>query len=236
MQDALEGRRYAEEYVQTLTHEIKSPLSAIRGAAELLQEDMPRAQQARFLGNIRSETDHIGCSVERVLELATIENRRGRPEIAPIDMSALIHTVVGSQEHQCAAKALQVETHIPDKLTLTANEFLLHQALANLLQNAIDFSPAGGTVVVGAASDAKQVTLTVTDEGPGVPDYAREKIFERFYSLTRPGTGRKSTGLGLNFVREVAQVHDGTIRLSNRPQGGARAEFALPQDGAGGRA
>lgn len=236
MQDALEGRRYAEEYVQTLTHEIKSPLSAIRGAAELLQEDMPRAQQARFLGNIRSETDRIGCIVERMLELATLENQRGRPEMAPVDMSALIHTVVESQEHQCAAKGLQVETRIPDKLTLAANEFLLHQALANLLQNAIDFSPAGGKVMVEAASDAKQVTLTVTDEGPGVPDYAREKIFERFYSLARPGTGRKSTGLGLNFVREVAQLHDGTIRLSNRPQGGTCAELALPRNGAGARA
>jgi len=66
------------------------------------------------------------------------------------------------------------------------------------------------------------------DEGPGIPEYAQGRIFERFYSLARPGTGKKSTGLGLNFVHEVAQLHDGTIRVTNRPAGGAIAELRLP--------
>ena len=76
------------------------------------------------------------------------------------------------------------------------------------------------------------MTVTVTDEGPGIPDYALGRIFERFYSLGRPDTGRKSTGLGLNFVREVAKSHGGTVRVVNRPdrpEGGALAELILPR-------
>jgi two-component system sensor histidine kinase CreC len=231
MQEALEGRRYAEEYVQTLTHELKSPLSGIRGAVELLHEDMPVQQRARFLGNIRTETDRIGHIVERMLELATLENRRERPETAPVDVSAIVNSIGETHEPQLVARRLQLEIDVPARLTVTANAFLLHQALANLLQNAIDFSPAGGKVSVAVTVDGAQAVFTVMDEGPGIPEYAQSRIFERFYSLARPGTGKKSTGLGLNFVREVAQLHDGTIRVTNRPAGGATAELRLPLAG-----
>jgi two-component system sensor histidine kinase CreC len=229
MQEALEGRRYAEEYVQTLTHELKSPLSAIRGAAELLHEDMPPQQQARFVANIRTETERVGRIVERMLELAKLENQRDRPEMAPIDVGAMVNTILETHEPQLAARRLEMEVDVPTGLTVMGNAFLLHQAVANLLQNATDFSPAGGKVTVAAAPDQNQVTLTVTDDGPGVPEYARERIFERFYSLARPDTGKKSTGLGLNFVREVAQLHDGSVRVANCPGRGATAEIRLPR-------
>jgi two-component system sensor histidine kinase CreC len=228
MQEALEGRRYAEEYVQTLTHELKSPLSGIRGAVELLHEGMPPAQQARFLANIRTETDRIGRIVERMLELAKLENQRERPEMAPVDVCAMVNTILETHEPQLAARRLRIETDVPAGVTVTGNAFLLHQALANLLQNAIDFSPPGGVVKVTAAVDEKQVVFAVMDDGPGVPEYAHGRIFERFYSLARPDTGTKSTGLGLNLVREVAQLHDGTVRVTTRPAGGAIAELTLP--------
>ena len=134
-----------------------------------------------------------------------------------------------THEPQLAARRLEMEVDVPTGLTVMGNAFLLHQAVANLLQNAIDFSPAGGKVTVAAAPDQNQVTLTVTDDGPGVPEYARSRIFERFYSLARPDTGKKSTGLGLNLVREVAQLHDGSVRVANCPGRGATAEIRLPR-------
>lgn len=227
MQEALEGRQYAEEYVQTLTHELKSPLSAIRGAAELLQEKMPPQEQARFIANIRGEAERIAHIVDRMLELARLENRREKPEMEPVELSAMVRTVAESHEPLLTGKSLHLEAAVPDGLTIAGNPFLLHQALENLIQNAIEFSPAGGTVRVTVSEDRDRVTISVTDEGPGIPDYALDRIFERFYSLGRPDTGRKSTGLGLNFVREVAKSHGGTIRVGNRPEGGALAELTL---------
>lgn len=228
MQETLEGRQYAEEYAQTLTHELKSPLSAIRGAAELLHEEMPRAQQARFIANIRQETERLARIVERMLELARLENRREKPEMEPVELSSLVRTVAESHEPLLAGKNVKIEITVPDGLTVQANAFLLHQALENLVQNAIEFSPDGGTVRVTVNPDRSQVILSVTDEGPGIPDYALGRIFERFYSLGRPDTGKKSTGLGLNFVREVAKSHGGTIHVLNRPEGGVLAVLSLP--------
>jgi two-component system sensor histidine kinase CreC len=229
MQEALEGRQYAEEYVQTLTHELKSPLSAIRGAAELLQEGMPPQQQARFLANIRTEAERIARIVDRMLELARLENRRERPEMEPVELDAMVRTVAESHEPLLAAKDLNMEIAAPDRLTLNGNAFLLHQALENLVQNAIDFSPKGGTVRVEVTPEGDQVRIAITDQGPGIPDYALGRIFDRFYSLGRPDTGKKSTGLGLNLVREVAKSHGGTVRVVNREGGGALAEMVLPR-------
>ena len=229
MQEALEGRQYAEEYVQTLTHELKSPLSAIRGAAELLQEGMPPQQQARFLTNIRHEAERIARIVDRMLELARLENRREKPDMETVDLNAMVRTVVESHEPLLASKNVTMEISVPDGSTLEGNAFLLHQALENLVQNAIEFSPGGGIVSVIVAAERDRVTLSVTDEGPGIPEYALDRIFDRFYSLGRPDTGKKSTGLGLNLVQEVAKSHGGTIRVTNRPEGGALAELTLPR-------
>jgi two-component system sensor histidine kinase CreC len=229
MQEALEGRQYAEEYVQTLTHELKSPISAIRGAAELLQEEMPPRQRERFIANIRQESERIARIVDRMLELARLENRRERPEMEPVELDAMARTVAESHEPLLAGKDVRIEIAAPDRLTVEGNPFLLHQALENLVQNAIEFSPAGGLVTVTAAVEGDRVRIAVTDEGPGIPDYALDRIFDRFYSLGRPDTGKKSTGLGLTFVREVAKSHGGTARVVNRPEGGALAELVLPR-------
>ena len=229
MQEALEGRQYAEEYVQTLTHELKSPLSAIRGAAELLQEGMPPQQQARFLANIRTEAERIARIVDRMLELARLENRREKPEMEPVELDAMVRTVAESHEPLLAAKGLKMEIAAPDRLTLNGNAFLLHQALENLVQNAIDFSPGGGTVRVEITPEGDRIRIAITDQGPGIPDFALDRIFDRFYSLGRPDTGKKSTGLGLNLVCEVAKSHGGTVRVVNGEGGGALAEMVLPR-------
>jgi two-component system sensor histidine kinase CreC len=98
----------------------------------------------------------------------------------------------------------------------------------NLLQNALEFSPTGGVVTFSARLEPYRVVWRVDDVGPGVPDYALPRVFERFYSLPRPGSTRKSTGLGLALVREIAHLHRGEARLENRSGGGARATFAIP--------
>jgi len=228
MQVSLEGKQYVEEYVQTLTHEIKSPLSAIRGAAELIDDAMPAPQRERFLENIRTESARIGRIVDTMLELAALENRRLQPEMHPLDLGALLAGVIESKAPLLARKGIEVQRPAPASLTVTGNPFLLHQAFANLLQNAIDFSPPGGRIELTTAVSGQTLVLTVADRGAGIPDYAVERVFDKFYSLQRPDSGRKSTGLGLNLVREVVAAHQGTVRLLNRDGGGAQAIVTLP--------
>jgi len=227
MRDALEGRQHAERYTQALAHEVKAPLAAIRGAAELLGEDMPAAQRAKFLGNIRSEGARIQQVVDRLLELSSLEARKALSQTETIDVPALLAEAADVLRPACAGSRVALRVG-GTAATLRGERVLLREALVNLLQNALDFSPAGGVVDLGATVAGGRVTFTVEDRGPGVPDYALPRVFERFYSLPRPDTARKSTGLGLALVREIAHLHGGDATLANRPGGGAIATLWVP--------
>src|SRR5262249_13368784 len=157
-----------------------------------------------------------------------LETRKSLETIEAVPLGALVRAVLESKGPMIATKGIGIDAALDEAIAVRGDRFLLQQAIANLLQNAIDFSPAGGRVAVRTAAQGRSVVLTVEDEGPGIPDYAVEKIFNRFYSLQRPDTGRKSTGLGLNFVKEVATLHGGEIRLENLETKGARATLSLP--------
>lgn len=227
MRESLEGKNYVEQYVQTLTHEIKSPLSAIRGAAELLNEDMPPEQRSLFLNNILNESGRIQDIVDRMLELAALENRKMLAKKEKVDIHSMIKTTIEAQQPLLSKKQLRVEDQVARELIADGDPFLLHQAFSNLLHNAVDFSPQGGRIEVSADRDGDQCRITVRDYGPGIPDYALLKIFDKFYSLQRPDTGKKSTGLGLNLVKEVAALHKGEVRLENCTDVGVLAVLTL---------
>ncbi|MGD9835827.1 MAG: ATP-binding protein, partial [Piscinibacter sp.] len=101
--------------------------------------------------------------------------------------------------------------------------------LGNLLANAVEFSPAGGRIRIALQARPRSVDVTVRDEGPGIPDYADARVFEKFFSLSRPATGKRSTGLGLAFVKEIAELHHGRVTLRNAEGGGALATLSLPR-------
>jgi two-component system, OmpR family, sensor histidine kinase CreC len=228
MQTALEGKAYVERYVQQLTHELKSPLSAIRGSAELLEEDVPLERRRRFLTHIRTEAGRIQDIVDRMLTLAALENNPHLPRIRQVHMAPLVEAVIESKQPLLMAKNIQVVMDIPSEARVTGDDFWLHQAVANLVQNAIDFSRPQGTITIGSRIDGHMLRLCIEDSGTSIPAYAQEKIFEKFYSLKRPDSGRKSTGLGLNLVKQVARLHKGDIRLHNREGRGVQAVLSLP--------
>jgi two-component system sensor histidine kinase CreC len=228
MRTALEGKEYVEHYVQTLTHELKGPLSAIQGAVELMQEDMPVEQRERFLKNVKQEAERMQRVVERLLLIAAVEARRELQDVEPVHMGTLVEDVVESMRPAFVAKGVHLATERAGDPVREGERFLLRQALSTLLQNALDFSPRGGSVVVATADDDDGAKVSVSDEGPGVPDYALNRVFESFYSLPRPDTGEKSSGLGLTFARGVAELHGGSLTIENRPHKGAVATLRLP--------
>ena len=229
MRDVLEGRRYAERYIQTLTHEMKSPLAAIRGAAELLDEEMPVDVRKRFLENIRAETARSERLIDRLLELSAIEGRASLEKPEELDFHAIVARAI-DQARPLADAAHVILTTSADgaPATLRGDAFILRAAVSNLLENAIDFSPPGTAVGIAVSATDSRIILTIRDHGPGIPDYAREKIFERFYSLRHHAAKRKGTGLGLTLVREAAELHGGTITLEPAEGGGTVAKLTLP--------
>ncbi|WKD50104.1 two-component system sensor histidine kinase CreC [Microbulbifer spongiae] len=227
MRVELEGKDYVERYVHTLTHELKSPLAAIRGAAELLDGEMPKAQRQRFVSNIQQEAGRLQQLSERLLHLAQVEQRHGLEEQEAVPLAFLLEELLEAQQSRITAAGLKLEVVFDHALELYGERFLLRQALANLLDNALDFTPQEGLIRFTAKRKQAHIELCLFNQGEAIPDYALERLTERFYSLPRPGSGRKSTGLGLNFVQEVAGLHGGALSVSN-VEGGVEVRLNLP--------
>ena len=247
LRDAIAGRNYVQDYVQQLTHELKSPLSAVRGAAELLQEPgMPSEQQRRFADNIARETHRMEEAVNRMVELTALESRRLLRNQQRVALAPLLRELATGA--RAKAPRLGIEVRIDQELATEGDPFLLRRAIGNLLDNAVDFStprPEGTPatepdIVITLAREGRMALVRVRDHGPGVPAFAQDKVFDKFFSLARPGSQRRSTGLGLAFVREIATLHQGSVTLANAvPQReptlgpdwarqGALAELRLP--------
>ncbi|AXA22925.1 two-component system sensor histidine kinase CreC [Pseudomonas putida] len=227
MRTQLEGKAYVERYVHTLTHELKSPLAAIRGASELLQGPMPDEQRARFASNIERESERLQQMIERLLNLARVEQMQALEDEQQVPLAALVDELLHGYAARIDSAGLQIRQQVTGGVLLLCDPFLLRQALANLVDNALDFTPAGGTLSFELVHDGDRVALSLFNQGEAIPDYAIERVSERFYSLPRPGTGRKSTGLGLNFVEEVMQLHGGALAVDN-VEGGVRVRLWLP--------
>ena len=230
MRDALEGKNYVNRYVQTLTHEIKSPVAAIRGAAELLQEEMPVQDRNRFLANIQTETVRIQEVVDSLLLLASVETKKAIEFAAPVDLGQLAQGCLEKLSVRMKLRAISVKSNLPNSpIMVRGDAFLLERTLLNLLENALAFSPQGSCIHLNLAASKGGWELVIEDQGPGIPDYALSRVFERFFSLPRPDTGKKSSGLGLAFVKEVALLHGGFIEVVNRTEGGVRAMLWFPK-------
>ena len=231
MRAQLEGKAYVERYVQTLTHELKGPLSGIRGAAEVLRRELAPAERERFLGHIDTETARLQHMSERLLDLAVIEQRRTLEERSVVDLQALVEEVLASVGPRADSAGVVLVNDVPASTSVNGERFLLRQALANLVDNALAFTPAGGRIATSArpieGSSPPALAVCVLNDGEPIPEFALSRLTERFYSLPRPATGRKSTGLGLNFVQEVAELHGGTLTVGN-VSGGVAAELRLP--------
>jgi len=228
MRARLEGKQYVEDYVHALTHEMKSPLAAIRGSAELLESPLQEADRLRFAASIRSQSERLAQMIDKMLALAEVEHRQRIEQPAAVSLAAIAQEAAALCGQRLTQAGVTLACDLQPGLPAMAGDaFLLRQALVNLLENATDFAPPGSVVELVLRRDGERQRLEVRDRGPGVPDYALERVFERFYSLPRPRHGNRSSGLGLCFVAEAAKLHGGEARLANREGGGATASLIL---------
>jgi two-component system, OmpR family, sensor histidine kinase CreC len=229
MRSELDGKQYVQENVQHLTHELKSPITAIQGALELISPNMPPADQARFLAQIKTQSTRVQTIIQNMLGLASLEHQQKLQQVSDVNLNDLIETQINHLREKSNALGVNIHAACRASLLIQADSFLLGQAIYNLLENALDFSPPNSIININVTEENKQIHIQIKDQGAGIPDYALDKIFDKFYSLPRPNSQPKSTGLGLNFVQEVAKLHGGSVSLSNHQDGGAIAIFTLPK-------
>ncbi len=231
MRSELDGKQYVQDSVQHLTHELKSPITAILGALELISPNMPPADQTQFLAQIKTQSQRVQTIIQNMLGLASLEHQQQLQHVSLVNLNDLIQTQINLLNSKAALRNIRFLLAANPPISTQADAFLLGQALYNLLENALDFSADESHIEIYVTENTQQIHIAIRDNGAGIPDYALTKIFDKFYSLSRPAntpnSGQKSTGLGLNFVQEVAKLHSGSVTLNNQMDGGVLATITL---------
>lgn len=216
MREKLEDRAYVEHYVNTLTHELKSPLTAIQASAELLKEDLPLNDQQQFASHIHGQSQRLKTLIDRMLLLTRLEKSKHQIEIQSFNLSQLIQHVLDQHASQIHTKKIQCLLDIEADCTIQADRFWLQQTIANLLDNALDFSAESAKILIQLHRQShQQIQLQIFNEGEWIPEYALTQIFDTYFSLPRPITQQRSSGIGLSIVKQVIEQHHGQITIQN---------------------
>lgn len=208
MRIRLEGKQYVEETALTLSHEVKTPIAAIRGAAEILQQSDDPAVRQKFFSNIFAEADRLSALVGNFLALSRIESAPADPH-AQSSLTGVASSV--AKTFGSRAGGIRFRTEIGQAASQVAIPTdQLRRMMEALLENAFQFTPEGGCVTL-VAGDGQ---FSVEDEGPGIPADIRSKVFDRFFTTVNPLTGRRGTGLGLAIVKSLADRYGATIAIT----------------------
>ena len=241
-----------QEYIETLAHELRTPITGIRLTAENLLTPMgienylreekdeqkhkeltkEAKSRKRWIKAILEQNKKMDLLVKRLLDLSRIERRDHLTNTEILKILPIIKNALKVPTHNRLIVSKNITINLDDiekNITVFAEKILLEQALGNILNNALDFSPKDGTITIKASESNTAVTIVVLDEGPGIPPHVSSKLFTRFFSVARPDTGNRGNGLGLRFVRKIMQLHGGEITLKNRLlQQGAEAKLRFP--------
>ncbi len=219
MREDLEGKEYVENYIHTMAHELKTPLTGIEGSAELLESTNNQEQRQRLTANIKESSHRMNNLIERMLELAKLEKRERLDKMESFKLKHVMQNLINDRQKTLHDKQISITQQFEESTELLGDSLLIEQAISNILDNAIEFSPQKSEIIVTASNNGSVQTINLDDSGPGIPDYAFDKLYDRFFSLPRPDSHKRSTGLGLSFVQEVMQLHAGTIEVRNSPTG-----------------
>jgi signal transduction histidine kinase len=218
------------DFVSLVSHELRSPMAAVIGAARTLQErwrSLSPDQREAFLALIGDETQRLAALIGDVLDTSRIEAGTFTYRFTDIDLSALVVDVVGTVA--VGQDEVRVRADVPEALPpIRGDAERLRQVLTNLVDNAVKYSPAGDEVAVRARRENGRVLIEVADNGPGIPHDQQRLIFEKFGRADVPGGSKPGTGLGLFIARSIAEAHGGTLDVRSRPNGGTTFTLALP--------
>jgi two-component system phosphate regulon sensor histidine kinase PhoR len=218
------------DFVANVSHELRTPLTAIRGYVEaLLDEPGDPDSTHKFLEIIARHTTRMERLVKDLLRLARLDARQEALETAHCDVRQIFSGVIADLSPTIEAKGQHVAINVPqDSTHVDGDPAKLHDIIRNLVENAVNYSPDGAAVTLGASRTNGQYTITVADSGPGIPQEDVTRVFERFYRVDKSRSRPGGTGLGLAIVRHLVELHGGEARAENAAGGGAVFTVTLP--------
>lgn len=231
--EAEAASRAKSEFLTTMSHELRTPLNAIGGYAELLGLGVAgpiTPGMSEYIQRIQNSQKHLLRIINDLLNLGQIEAGRVTYLNEPVNLCDAVTSVVQMVEPQAARRGHKIrKPECPADIVAYADESKVGQILLNLLSNAVKYIPDGGTISVGCSRSKNNVSVSVKDDGPGIPENMREAIFEPFVQVGRSLTSiKEGSGLGLAISRELAQAMKGTLTYETLPNGGSHFELILP--------
>ncbi len=220
------------KFVGFAAHDLRKPVSVIQTYAEFLMDEARArltAEHAQFLDIIHERARAMTRLIEELLDIAMIESGRNEPNLEPTDLGRIFQTARLSLKPIADAKNVRIETILEPVPTLPLDRLKLEQAVVNLLGNAVEHTLAGTTVGLWARLDGDQVAVSISDQGPGIPESMRDKLFQPFArGQRRKEGGHQSHGLGLAIAKRMVDAHQGRIWAESKTGGGATFTFTLP--------
>lgn len=229
--EAESANQAKSEFLANMSHELRTPLHAILSFASFGIKKYAVAEPEKILdyfNRIQNSGSVLLELLNDLLDLAKLESRRTRFTFEPTDISMLIRSVVSEMDILLSERNLTIRQELlefDEKVTLDAEK--IKQVLRNLFDNAIKFSPVGGTIDVSISRDQNSVRVSVRDQGPGIPPDELEAVFDKFVQSSKTKTGAGGTGLGLAICHEIIAAHGGLIWAENRPEGGTTFSFEI---------
>jgi two-component system NtrC family sensor kinase len=221
--------RLKTEFINTVSHDLRSPLTAILGYVDLLERvGQVNDQQHEFIHRIQASVESITSLVNDLLELGRIESGfDGKNEMVPLD--GILRFSLETMDGLISEKRLNLHLHLPEDIRPTrGNPIRLRQMLDNLIGNAIKYTPEGGDITIEMEAQSEQIILRITDSGPGIPPADQPHIFEKFYRAGNVPKGVGGSGLGLAIVKSIVDSHHGRIWVESLQGHGSTFTVVLP--------
>jgi two-component system sensor histidine kinase SenX3 len=233
VEDRTEAKRLEEtrrDFVENISHELKTPISSISLLSEALQVAVDNPEQVKkFAKNLQRESKRLGSLVKEIIQLSRIQGGDLAASVEPVDLSTVISEAVDLNQFLADSKNIKLTVNAPDGLVVLGDSELLTMALKNLIENAVVYSNADTQVGIGLREVDGFAEITVTDNGLGIPLDQQERIFERFYRVD-PSRSRETggTGLGLSIVKHAAINHGGDVNVFSRVGLGSTFTLRIP--------
>ena len=221
-----------QEFVSNVSHELKTPLSSVKvlGESLLLQENVPNEMYREFLMDINNEIDRMDSIINELLTLVRLDQTEQPLNIGQFSANKMVEDIVKRLSPLAETKNINLHLDEEEKLvTMEADEMKISLAVSNIIENAIKYTPHGGTVRVIIDADHQNAFITVSDTGIGIGDAEHEKIFNRFYRVDKTRQRETGgTGLGLSITQKTVLLHNGSIKLTSKENEGSTFVLRLP--------